>query len=244
MKGFIARPVAYFMSGGLGKNPSNKGSELSVLRIKCPSMKNSKSGKIKAVIFDLGNVLVNYDVKKAAKRFSAVSGLSTREIWKRFFLSRFEQAYTRGAISTREFHRIACKTLGASLPLSVFRHYWNDIFWENPGLERLLVRIKKHYPLYLISNTNALHFNYIKKHFKLLRHFKRKFPSHEVGARKPDLRIYRRVLKKIRLRPEETVFIDDMKSFIRGARKAGMHALRFRGLERLVLDLRRLGIRF
>ncbi len=205
-------------------------------------MKTIKSAKIKAVIFDLGNVLVNYDIKKAAKRFSAESGLSTREIWKRFFLSRFEQAYTRGEISTREFHKIACKTLGVSLPLAVFSHYWNDIFFENPGMEKLLVRVKKHYPLYLISNTNALHFNYIKKRFKLLRHFRRKFPSHKVGARKPDPRIYRRVLKQIHLRPEETVFIDDMKSFIEGARRTGMHAIVFRGLKRLIRDLRRLGI--
>ncbi len=203
-----------------------------------------ENSKIKAVIFDLGNVLVNYDVEKAARRFSAASGLTTREIWKRFFLSRFEQAFTRGEISTREFHRTACKTLGVSIPLATFRHYWNDIFWENPGMDRLLSRLKKHYPLYLISNTNALHFNHIKKHFKLLRHFKRKFPSHEVGARKPDLRIYRRVLKKIGLRPEETVFIDDMKSFIRGARKAGMRAIHFKGRPALLKALRKLGISF
>ena len=202
------------------------------------------SSDIKAVIFDLGNVLVNYDVEKAAQRFSAVSGLSTREIWKRFFLSKFEQAYTRGEISTREFHRIACKTLGVPMPLATFRHYWNDIFWENPGMDRLLAQIKKHYPLYLISNTNAMHFTYLKKHFKLLRHFKRRFPSHEVGARKPDPKIYRRVLKKIGLCPEETVFIDDMKSFIAGARKVGIHAIHFKGRPALLKTLRKLGIRF
>jgi len=206
-------------------------------------MKNNNS-KIKAVIFDLGNVLVNYDVEKAARRFSAVSGLSTREIWKRFFLSRFEQAYTRGEISTREFHRIACKTLGVSIPLATFRHYWNDIFWENPGMDNLIKKIKRHYPLYLISNTNALHYTYLWKHFKLLRHFRRRFPSHEVGARKPYLKIYRRVLKKIHLRPEETVFIDDMKSFVAGARKVGMHAIHFKTRIHLIRDLRRLGIKF
>ena len=200
--------------------------------------------KIKAVIFDLGNVLVNYDIEKAAKRFSAASGLSTREIWKRFFLSRFEQAYTRGEISTREFHRIACKTLGTSIPYATFQHYWNDIFWENPGMDKLLARIKKHYPLYLISNTNALHFAHIKKQFKILRHFKRVFPSHEVGARKPTLKIYRRVLRKIGLRPEETVFIDDMKSFIDGARKSGMQAIRFKGRPALIKTLRKLDIKF
>ncbi len=203
-----------------------------------------KKSEIKAVIFDLGNVLVNYDVEKAARRFSEASGLTPKEIWRRFFLSRFEQAYTRGELTTREFHKIACETLGTRIPLATFSHYWNDIFWENPGMEKLLARIKKHYPLYLISNTNALHFNYIKKRFGLLRHFDRKFPSHEVKARKPDVRIFRRVLKKIGLRPEETVFIDDMKSFIVGARKAGMQTIHFKGRTALIKSLRKLRIRF
>jgi len=203
-----------------------------------------KNPKIKAVIFDLGNVLVNYDVKKAARRFSEAGGISQFRIWAHFFLSKFEQAYTRGEISTQEFYREACRVFKNPVSYKTFKYYWNDIFWENPGMEKLLIRIKKHYPLYLISNTNALHYTHIKKEFKLLRHFTRKFPSHEVGARKPDLKIYRRVLKRIRLRPEETVFIDDMKSFIEGARKAGMHAIRFKSRSRLIKDLRKLGIRF
>ena len=207
-------------------------------------MKNPKNTEIKAVIFDLGNVLVNYDVWKAARRFSKAGGISQVRIWAHFFLSKFEQAYTRGEISTREFYNAACKVFKKPVPYKVFKHYWNDIFWENPGMDKLLTRLKKHYPLYLISNTNALHFTYLKKHFKLLRHFKRRFPSHEVGARKPDLKIYRRVLRKIGLRPEETVFIDDMKSFIAGARKAGMHAIRFKTRARLTRNLRMLGIKF
>lgn len=203
-----------------------------------------KNPGIKAVIFDLGNVLVNYDVRKAARYFSKAGGISQVRIWAHFFLSKFEQAYTRGEISTRQFYREACKVFKNPVSYKIFKHYWNDIFWENPGMEKLLVRIKRHYPLYLISNTNALHYTYLRKHFKLLRHFKRRFPSHEVGARKPDLKIYRHVLREIGLRSEETVFIDDMKSFIVGARKAGMHTLRFKTRTRLVKDLRKLGIRF
>ena len=203
----------------------------------------TKNPEIKAVIFDLGNVLVNYDVKRAARHFSEAGGISQIRIWAHFFLSKFEQAYTRGEISTAEFYRAACTVFKKPVSYKAFKHYWNDIFWENPGMDKLLGRIKKHYPLYLISNTNYMHFTYIKKHFKLLRHFKKMFPSHEVGARKPDLKIYRRVLKKIGLKPEQTVFIDDMKSFIRGARKVGIHTIRFKNRAQLIKDLRKLGIR-
>jgi putative hydrolase of the HAD superfamily len=203
-----------------------------------------KNSKIKAVIFDLGNVLINYDVKKAARRFSEAGGISQIKIWAHFFLSKFEQAYTRGEISTLEFYREARRVFKKPVSYKTFKYYWNDIFWENPGMDKLLMRVKRHYPLYLISNTNALHFTHIKKQFKILRHFKKVFPSHEVGARKPDLKIYRRVLKKIGLRPEETIFIDDMKSFIRGARRTGMHAIRFKTRRQLIQDLRKLDIKF
>lgn len=206
-------------------------------------MNKSKLVPIKAVIFDLGNVLVNYDVKRAARRFSKAGGISQFRIWLHFFLSKFEQAYTRGEISTKEFYHAACKVFKKPIAYATFKHYWNDIFWENPGMERLLRRIKRHYPLYLISNTNSMHFTYIKKHFKLLRHFKKKFPSHEVGARKPELRIYKRVLLKIKLKPEQTVFIDDMQNFIRGARKVGMNTIHFKNRRQLIQDLRKLGIR-
>jgi len=203
-----------------------------------------KNSEIKAVIFDLGNVLVNYDVKKASRRFSEAGGISELRIWAHFFLSKFEQAYTRGELSTYEFYREACKVFKKPVSYKTFKYYWNDIFWENPGMGKLLARIKKRYPLYLISNTNALHFTHIKKQFKILRHFKKVFPSHEVGARKPDLKIYRRVLRKIGLRPEETVFIDDMKSFIAGARKAGMHTIHFKSRPALLKALRKLNIKF
>ncbi len=206
-------------------------------------MKDPKP-KIQAVIFDLGNVLINYDVHKAARRFSKAGAVSQFSIWSHFFLSHFERAYTRGEISSKEFYQEACRVFKKPIPYRLFKHYWNDIFWENPGMDRLLKKIKRHYPLYLISNTNAMHFNHLKKHFKILRHFKRKFPSHEVKARKPELRIYKRVLKKIKLQPEETVFIDDMKSFVRAAKRAGMHAIRFKTLRQLIRDLRRLGVRF
>lgn len=201
-----------------------------------------KNPEIKAVIFDLGNVLVNYDVGRAARRFSKAGGISQLRIWAHFFLSKFEQAYTRGEISTAEFYREASRIFKKPVPYKTFKHYWNDIFWQNPGMDRLLSRLKKHYPLYLISNTNLLHFTHIKKQFRILRHFKKMFPSHEVKARKPELRIYRRVLKKIGLRPEETVFIDDMKSFIEGAKKTGMHTIRFRGLKPLIQSLKELGV--
>ncbi|MFA7002091.1 MAG: HAD family phosphatase [Candidatus Omnitrophota bacterium] len=199
---------------------------------------------IRVVIFDLGNVLIHYDLRKAARRFSKACGVPMIRMWLHFLTSPSEKDYARGKISSKEFYRQARQALGFKTSYPDFRRHWNDIFWENEGMEALLRRRKKRYPLYLISNTNRMHYEYLKKRYPLLRHFKIKFASHEVGHAKPDPEIYRKALEKIGCRPGEAVFIDDNPGFVRGARRAGMHALRFKSLERLTGALQRLGVCF
>ena len=202
-----------------------------------------KTPVIKAVLFDLGNVLLNYDAMKAARRFSKACGVPVAKVWLHFFTSPAEKAYTRGEISCEEFYRHAKEALDFPVDFKTFSWYWNDIFWENDGMEEVVGRLKKNYPLYLISNTNKLHFDHIRKNFKILRHFKKTFPSHKMGCRKPDREIYEKVLAAIKLRPGETVFIDDVPKFVEGARAAGMQAVRFRNKGQLLKSLRKLGIK-
>ena len=206
-------------------------------------MKKKTLPQIKAVIFDLGNVLLNYNAYKAARQFAKTCCVPLLKIWIHFFTSPTEKSYTRGEISSLEFYRHAKKALKFPVGYRTFRHYWNDIFWENAGMEPLLVRLKRHYPLYLISNTNQMHFDHVKKKFGLLRHFKRTFPSHLMGCRKPEAEIYQKVLQRIKLKPGETVFIDDMPKFVMGARKVGMYAICFRSKAQLTRDLHRLGVK-
>jgi glucose-1-phosphatase len=202
------------------------------------------TAEIKSVIFDMGNVLLNYDAHRAGRQFAKACGVPKTKVWVHFFTSPTEKAYTRGEISTKEFFEHAKQVMKLPVAYKDFCHYWNDIFWENHGMEALLKKLKAHYPLYLISNTNELHFLHIKKKFpNIFRHFKKTFPSHEVGSRKPEPEIYRRVLKKIGLRAEETVFVDDMPKFVEGAKNVGMHAIRFRSKDQLVRELKKLNVK-
>ncbi len=206
--------------------------------------KKNPAGKtaIKAVIFDLGNVLLNFNAKKSAKRFAKACEVPFDKVWEHFFISPTEKAYTRGKITSQAFYRHACESLATRVDFKTFAHYWNDIFWENEGMDDILKDLKKRYPLYLISNTNKLHFDHIKKEFKILRHFKKTFPSHEVGHRKPEPQIYKKVLKAIRLKPKETVFVDDVEKFVVGAREVGMHAIQFKKPKQLLRELRKFGV--
>lgn len=197
---------------------------------------------IKAILFDLGNVLVFFDAKRSSKAFAEAVGLPEEKIWQTFFISDLERSYTRGEITSEEFYREVSKHFPAKLSYDTFAHLWNDIFTEHTEMNGLLERLKKHYPLYLISNTNHLHFEYVRKKFKVLGHFKKLFPSHEVGHRKPDPAMFRHVLEDIKLKPEETIFIDDIVEFVRAAESVGIRGIQFTSREALEEDLRRIGV--
>lgn len=210
------------------------------------SVVQDKKSQIKSIIFDLGNVLALHDARIAARRYAKITKMTFQEVWDLILTSKTEKAYTRGEITSYEFYRYA-KSLPpqpAALSYTQFRDIWNEIFTENKGMETVLKNLKKNYPLYLISNTNAMHYRYlVKKYWHLLKHFKRRFPSHEVGARKPDPLIYRRVLSAISIRPENTVFVDDHPGFIEGARSVGMKGILFKNPPQLLRELKKLGVR-
>ena len=205
-------------------------------------MSRLKTMKIKAVIFDLGNVLLNYNAKKSARRFSKACKVPMTKVWEHFFTSPTEKAYTRGQITCEAFYQHAKESLKVPVDFQTFKHYWNEIFTENKGMDSLLAKLKKKYSLYLISNTNKLHFDHIKESFKILRHFKKTFPSHEMGCRKPEPEIYKKVLKRIKMKPQETVFVDDMPKFVEGAQAVGMHAVQFSSKPQLVRELKKMGV--
>ena len=197
----------------------------------------------RAIIFDLGNVLIHFDARRAARRFAVEARVREEEVWKHFFTSPVEKAYTRGEITTREFYRHAKSAFDSTIDFATFSELWNDIFWENRGIRLILKKLSRRYPLYLISNTNALHFNHVRRRFpQIFRRFKRMFPSHLMGHRKPDPKIFWKVLRTIRLRPGETIFIDDMPNFVEAAKKIGMKGIRFRSNEQLKRELQKLNI--
>lgn len=199
---------------------------------------------IKAVLFDMGNVLLFFNARIAAKALAEATGLAEGDIWELFFISELEKSYTRGEISSEDFYQQICPYFPKKIDYETFCQLWNDIFTENSEMEELLKKLKKHYPLYMISNTNDLHFEYIKKNFNITKHFTGFFPSHEVGHRKPNPAMFQHVLKEIKLKPEETVFIDDTREFVESAKKIGINAIQFTSRKNLEQDLRNLGVTY
>lgn len=202
-----------------------------------------KTNTIKAILFDMGNVLIFFDAKRSSKAFSETVGVPEDHIWKTFFISDLERSYTRGEISSEEFYQKVIEHFPKKIDFETFARLWNDIFTENHEMDDLLRRLKKHYPLYLISNTNDLHFEYVKQ-FPIAKHFTKYYPSHEVGHRKPDKAMFEHVLREIKLKPEDTLFIDDIAEYVDSAKRLGIHGIQFTSRAALEAELHKLGVQF
>ena len=199
---------------------------------------------MKAIFFDLGNVLVMYDARIAAQKFAKLLNVTEEEVWDEIFGSDLERAFTEGKISPHEFFERLRGRFSKLISYEIFTEIWINIFWLNKRMERLVTLLSEHYPLYLISNTNELHFDFIRKRFSVLDHFKEYFPSHWVGHRKPSAAIFEHALRNAKVKAKEAVFIDDVAEFVEGARHLGINGIHFESQSKLEQEFRKLKIIF
>ena len=109
-----------------------------------------------------------------------------------------------------------------------FGELWTEIFAPLEDMEEVAARLARRYPLYLLSNTNPLHFRYIEEHFAgLLKHFRAFILSYRVGSRKPEAGIFQALIRQVGLPPAQILFIDDKMDFVAAARTHGLVAWHF-----------------
>jgi HAD superfamily hydrolase (TIGR01509 family) len=195
---------------------------------------------ITAITFDLGNVLIRVDHLRFCRRLAALTALSPREIYARVFESSLEPGYDTGRISTREFHQRVTEHFGVDLPYPHFRDLWCDMFDPMDDMPELVQRLAASFPLFLLSNTNSLHFTYLRERFAaLLNPFRAFVLSYQVGSRKPEPAIYQSLIRQVGRPPEEILFLDDKASFVEAARHHGLTAWQFRSPQELRRELAR-----
>ncbi len=107
-----------------------------------------------------------------------------------------------------------------------------------PGMLPLLRRLKSVVPLVLLSNTREEWFDFVDKKFDLSDYFVEKFLSFQLGCLKPDAKIFRLVSDRLKVAPEQLLFIDDKEENIRAAAKLGIAGIRFQGAAELERELK------
>jgi len=205
-----------------------------------------QDGLIKAIVLDLGNVLVNFDHMIAARRLCSLSDSSIEEIYNLFFDSSLTCLFEEGKISPSDFFSEIKKTLNLKLKYEEFLPIWNEIFFLTPtnySVYKLAKDLKDHYTLCLASNINVLHFEYLKKNFSVFDIFDRFFLSYELKIRKPEALFYQKILKDLSLKPKEIFYTDDRLELVESAANLGINSFVFLGIDKLKEDLLKVGIK-
>ena len=184
---------------------------------------------IKNIIFDWGGVLIHLDKRRCTEAFSqlgiAVDDELTNPYGQRADLMDFE----KGLMTVSEFHDTVRRVYGAQLTDEQIDEAWNALLLDIPNykLDKLL-ELKQHYHLYLLSNTNALHWEEGRKRFdykgyKAEDFFDQIFLSNEIHELKPSSEAFLEVVRLASIKPEETLFVDDLQASCDAAAVLGFH---------------------
>lgn len=200
---------------------------------------------IKAILFDLGNVLIKLDFEAVEKGYSAFCKLKPGEMVNHIMESELMNRYMEGKLTSQQFFRKTKNLFRMDIGLTDFYRVWNSMFHPYPEMEDLIKRIRAKYPgikMVLVSNTNEAHYEFIKEEFGILKLLDSFIVSHEFGIQKPDPEIYKEALRIAGTLPKETFYADDREDLIEAARVMGIRAFQFTCHEELRAQLAKCGI--
>ncbi len=191
---------------------------------------------IKNILFDLGNVLIDVDIRRTLKAYQTLVQVHDAQCTPKGLMhnvitagdligageSELVAQYQVGAISTDEF-------INAILPICKPGTTRQDVIdaWmamlvgiPEARYRKLMDLHKQGYKLYVLSNINELHAEWTREQLKGLP-FEAVYFSNEMGLSKPDARCYEQVIRETGIKPEETLYIDDLPENIKAGQKAG-----------------------
>jgi HAD superfamily hydrolase (TIGR01509 family) len=197
---------------------------------------------ITTIFFDIGNVLLKFDGPSILRLVGRSLGKTPLEVTAFFWGSRLGARIERGEIHGEELFREFRAGLGFSGTYKQFERLWCEHFTLNRGTAALLKKLSGTHKVFLLSNTNHIHYDYFRRRYAFTRHVHGAVLSHEVRLRKPEPEIYRKALLMAGAKPWEAFFVDDLKENVETARKEGLSSLQYTGLPALKIELKRLGV--
>jgi glucose-1-phosphatase len=180
------------------------------------------------ILLDLGKVLVDFEISRFGDRMRESTGVEPERLRSAVMGNGLSLRYETGLIPSGEFHAEVCRNIGVEIPFSAFAEAWNSIFKPVPILqEDILASLASKADLWILSNTNPLHFDFILERYGFLRQFKGYIVSYRAGAAKPDPAIFQFALRKARSTPAEALFVDDAAANVQAAVQLGLDAFQF-----------------
>lgn len=182
--------------------------------------------KPKAVVFDLGKVLVDFDYGIAARRLAENSIASTDEVRAIIDQSPLLFRYEGAQMTTQEFFDEVKTRIGFRGGFEEFAAPFGDIFTEIPEMIRLHAEVRAHgLPTFILSNTNDIAVSHIRRRFPFFANFDGYVLSYECAALKPHARIYEITEQRTGCRSAEILFLDDKPENVEAAMQRGWQTI-------------------
>jgi putative hydrolase of the HAD superfamily len=196
----------------------------------------------KAIIFDLGRVLVDFDFERWRQALEGFCPYDAAEIRRRIAATDLVERFETGLIAPPDFVAQLSGILALDIDYADFCKLWSNIFTAPLIPDAMLEGLAAHYRLVLLSNTNAIHFETIRENYSILRHFRHRVLSYELHAMKPRPEIFQAALVCCGCPPEECFYTDDIAAYVAAAQRLGIDAVQFESLAQLQRELQARGI--
>ncbi|MDR3256151.1 MAG: HAD family phosphatase [Endomicrobium sp.] len=196
---------------------------------------------IKIIVFDIGHVIIRFDlskfIKACLKKIPEHKVSNFNDLFPVY--SDIAYSYEKGNISSLDFYNIIAKKTEYRGTYSEFSTIWNGIFELIPGTIEIVTALAQNYQLAVFSNTNELHFNYLKDRYAdVFGLFSKFFLSHEMHLRKPENEIFKQLIQNYGILPSQIFYTDDVEENIRVAKRNGISAHLFTSPLELIKQLR------
>lgn len=195
---------------------------------------------IKAIIFDLGGVVVDFSNDRYYSYLSEKSKIPYRKV-SRVIEGKYIDSFERGNLTLGKFEEAVAKDLSISKKSVEWYDFYKRTARANEDVEELVDSLHKEYMTAFLSNVDRPRYKHTLEIIDLDL-FDFRFASCYLNARKPEAAVFRTVLAQMNLKPNETVFIDNMIENVRGAEKVGITAVHFVSRRLLDRELAKLGL--
>jgi 2-haloacid dehalogenase len=199
---------------------------------------------VNTILFDLGAVLIDWNPRYLYREHFAGDEAAMERFLEQIVPGEWNRSIDAGkTFDEAVAERIELHPAHADL-IRLWRDGWPRMLADEiPGTVQILGELRdRGHRLYALTNWSAETFPIARERFGFLDWFEDIVVSGEVGLAKPDPRIFELAIRRCRLEPRRTVFIDDSLHNVEAGRNAGLHALHFRNPEALRRDLAQLGL--
>ena len=184
---------------------------------------------IKNLLIDFGGVLINLDRPRCIENFKKLGLSDADEMLDVYHQQGIFMEQEKGLITASEFRNGRRDKMGKIVTDRQIDTVWNSFLVDIPTSKLdLLLKLREKYVVYLLSNTNEIHWKWACKHafpyrgFRVEDYFEKIYLSYEMKMVKPDAEIFEAVIDDAGIDPKQTFFIDDSEANCETARTLGM----------------------